>query len=302
MRSIRGRRWIPLALIGAGLSGAACGADDSALDLKPAAEPAPASAAAKSMRLFGELAVGRLGQRYDLGTQSTRRPSIDFTWDGRPAPQWRAVLSDRLDNFHPASSGERSTLNSLREAYVGWQDEEARNAVDVGRVNARYGPAYGFNPTDFLRDGSVRSVSSADPLAQRENRLGTAMVRLQRLWGGGSMSLAVAPKLSDAPSRESFSADWGATNHADRVLAAWSLQPSDRVDIWSSPSVTTPRWTLVKTVKPSVLNAASQVSATFTLPTGATQAVRVTLRRSASAVACPTGGYDDKDDLVFVTR
>ncbi len=190
----------------------------------------------RALRLFGEVAAGRLSQRYGLGTEDTRRASLDLNWDVQPSPQWRAVLSDRLDDVHPVESGSRSTLNSLREAFVGWQGEDGRAGVDLGRVNYRNGPAYGFNPTDYFRDGASRAVTTADPLALRENRLGTAMLRVQRLWQGGSATVALAPKLRDGPSRESFSVDLGATNHADRALLAASLQPSDRSACRPSPS------------------------------------------------------------------
>lgn len=207
----------------------AAAADVDALDLKPSAEPAPAAATRSPVRVFGELAVGRLSQRYGLGTETSRRASIDFNADLKPAAGWRLVLSDRLDDIHPVEPGERSTLNSVREAFVAWQSDDASLGVDLGRVNVRYGPAYGFNPTDYFRDGSSRAVVTADPLALRENRLGTAMLRVQRLWSGGALSVALAPKLRDGPSRDSFSFDWGATNHSDRALLALSLQPSDGV-------------------------------------------------------------------------
>lgn len=205
--------------------------DDAALDLKPEAE-APAGAGQRaSFRAFGEVAIGRLTQRYGLGTEDTRRASLDLAWDVKLGPQWRAVLSDRLDDIHPVEAGGRSTLNSLREAFVGWQGEDGRAAVDLGRVNYRNGPAYGFNPTDYFRDGSSRAVTTADPLTLRENRLGTVMLRGQWLWQGGSATVVLAPKLRDGPSRESFSVDLGATNHVDRALLAVSVQPSDRVGL-----------------------------------------------------------------------
>ena len=205
--------------------------DAAALDLQPAAEPTPSKTDSRSLRLFGEVAAGRLSQRYGLATEDTRRASIDLNWQFKPSPQWRAVISDRLDDIHPVDAGSRSTLNSLREAFVGWQAENGRQAVDLGRLNLRYGPAYGFNPTDYFRDGATRAVTSADPLAQRENRLGTAMLRLQTLWDGGSASVVLAPKLRDGPSDRPFSLDLGATNHSDRALLAVSSRAGDSVSV-----------------------------------------------------------------------
>ena len=205
--------------------------DDAALDLVPAASDTPKKANERALRLFVEVAAGRLSQRYGSATEDARRASIDLNWEYRPSPQWRAVLSDRLDDVHPVDAGSRSTLNSLREAFIGWQDEAGQLAFDLGRVNVRHGPGYGFNPTDYFRDGASRAVTTADPLALRENRLGTAMFRVQRLWNGGNVSLTLAPKLRDGPSNDSFSVDLGATNHADRALLATSLQASDKFSL-----------------------------------------------------------------------
>lgn len=207
----------------------AMAADEAALDLQPAAAAKPAGAERRPIRVVGEFALGRLSQRYDLGTETARRASIDLTVDLKPAQGFRAVFSNRLDDIHPVDPGSRSTLNSVREAYVSWQSEDGQTGIDLGRLNLRFGPAYGFNPTDYFREGSTRAVTSADPLAQRENRLGTAMLRLQRLWAGGGVSVVLAPKLRDAPSRDSFSLDLGATNHSERALVAFSVQPTDRL-------------------------------------------------------------------------
>lgn len=196
----------------------AASSDDAALDLKPA-EPATASPASqRDFKAYVELAGGRLSQRYGLGSEDSRRASLDITWSFKPAAQWRLGFSNRLDDIHPVEAGQRSTLNSLREAYVGWQDESGRWAFDLGRLNVRHGPAYGFNPTDHFRDGASRAVTTADPVALRENRLGTVMLRGQRLWDGGSLAVTLAPKLRNAPSDHPFSLDLGATNHSDRLL------------------------------------------------------------------------------------
>ncbi len=210
-------------------TGAVRAADEDALALE--AEPAAAPKPRADLRTFVELTAGRLAQRYDLGRADVRRASLDLVWDRKLDAQWRAVVSNRLDDMHPVDAGERSTLNSLREAFVGWQDSEGRLALDLGRINYRNGPAYGFNPTDYFRDGSSRAVTSADPLALRENRLGTVMLRGQWLWPSASAGLAIAPKLRDHASGASFSTDLGATNHADRVLLALGAQPSERTSV-----------------------------------------------------------------------
>lgn len=204
--------------------------DDDALSLTAAATPEPAKAKGSGLRVFGELAAGRLSRRDGSGDDA-RRASLDITWQGSLGSGWRAGVSNRLDDMHPVEPGGRSTLNSLREAYAGWQSDGGQLGVDVGRVNLRYGPAYGYNPTDFFREGSARAVTSADPLAQRENRLGTGILRVQQLWDGGSATLALAPKLADAPSDRPFSADFGATNHLHRALLAVSLQAAGNIGL-----------------------------------------------------------------------
>ena len=108
------------AMLGVAHPGATA-SDDAALSLVPQAADSSGGSGPRALRAFGELAVGRLGQRYGLPTEDTRRASLDLTWDGKLAPQWRAVLSNRLDDIHPAGPGGRSTLNSVREAFVGWQ-------------------------------------------------------------------------------------------------------------------------------------------------------------------------------------
>ena len=179
-------------------------------------------------KLSVEGAVGIARQR-DAGMGNLRRASVDFTHSIALAPGWRAAISDRLDYVEPAAFGADAAVNSLREAYVSWQNEGNTTLFEVGRVNLRYGPGYGYNPTDFFRDSALRVVTSTNPLSLRENRLGTFMLRGQYLWTGGSLSAAFAPKLADKPSSEGFSVDLGATNNRDRGLVVLSQQASDRV-------------------------------------------------------------------------
>lgn len=212
------------ALSAAAWQALAAPAEDAALDLQPetpATQRAPQDGAGK-LRMSAEVAFGRLGQRYGLGSEDTRRATFDLAWEAKLGSSWRAGISNRTDDIHPPESGFSSTINSLRELYVGWQGEDGRTLLDAGRLNVRHGPAYGFNPTDYFREGVLRAITSPDPLAQRENRLGTGMLRWQQLWDGGSVSLTLAPKLADEPSRASFGADLGSTNHSNRVLLTLS--------------------------------------------------------------------------------
>ncbi len=193
------------------------------------AQPAEAPAKASPTRIFVEAAAGRISQRYGLSDLDSHRLSLDFSHKARLGYGWRAVLSNRIDNIRPAGGDTPSTLNSLREAYVGWQDEAGTILVEFGRINLRNGTAYGYSPTDIFRDGSLRTVTTADPLAQRENRLGTFMLRGQYIGDFGTISLALAPKLADRPSNDRFSIDAGATNNRNRSLLTFSGKYSDRL-------------------------------------------------------------------------
>ena len=178
---------------------AATDADADALGLESAPEAA-APPAATDTRMYIEGAIGNSSQHYQPNSVGTARASFDFSTTAQMGPGLRAVLSDRVDHLYPAPApGADATVNTLREAYLSWQPESRDTVLEFGRINLRYGPGYGYNPTDFFRDGSLRVVTTADPFALRENRQGSVMLRAQRLWSGGSLSLALSPKLADAP-------------------------------------------------------------------------------------------------------
>jgi hypothetical protein len=201
--------------------------DALALESAPTAQtPATAS----PTRIFFEAAAGQIGQRYGLPDLDTHRLSLDLNHKVSLGQGWRAVLSNRTDQLRPAGVEMPSTLNSLRQAYVGWQDETGSRLIELGRINLRHGTAYGYSPTDIFRDGSLRAVTTADPLAQRENRLGTFMLRTQYIGAAGTVALALAPKLSSQPSNERFSIDAGATNNRHRSLLTFSSKYSDRLN------------------------------------------------------------------------
>ena len=202
--------------------------DNDALALE-SAPAAPAAGKRQPLRLFAELALGRIAQRQGLPAIDSRRASLDMVAGFSLAPGWRATLSDRLDHIIPADSGKGDTLNSLREAFVSWQQDSGGLIIEFGRINLRQGPAYGYNPTDYFRTGALRAATTADPFALRENRLGTVMLRAQRLWADDSVSLALAPKLADGPSDAGASLDLGATNARNRALLSWSHKFSDQL-------------------------------------------------------------------------
>ena len=176
-------------------------------------------------KFFVETAIGTGQRRYLDGHDTLRRVSADFIYSTRLDAQWRFAVSDRVDAIDPHRGA--STVNSLRELYLGWQDGAAIWIVDIGRINLRQGPALGFNPTDFFRDGTVRVSTTVNPLLAREYRMGSVMARVQRLWSDGSLSIAASPKLADGPTDRGFGADLGSTNNRDRALLSLSTQ-------WSS--------------------------------------------------------------------
>ncbi len=225
------RRLVPTLLAAALASAiaahAADDADADALSLESA--PVETVEAAPTSKLFVEGAIGAADRRHGSGSHSIGRASIDFFHAARLAPGLQGVISDRLDAMHPADIGQDPTVNSLREAYLSWQPADSKNIFDLGRINLRHGPAYGYNPTDFFRDYSLRTVTTLNPLSLRENRLGTVVLRGQRLWSGGSVSLALSPKLENRPSSDGMSLDLGATNNRDRALVTLGSQLSERI-------------------------------------------------------------------------
>lgn len=205
----------------------AADAETDALLLESAPEATPE--AARDTRFFLEGMIGNASRRYLPGSRDLWRASLDLSHTARLGSGWRAFISDRLDRIYPTDPGVDSTVNSLREAYLSWQPESGNTVAEIGRVNLRYGPGYGYNPTDFFRDGSLRILTTANPFALRENRLGTVMLRGQRLWTDGALSVAYAPKLADRPSSDGWNLDLGSTNNRDRALIALSTRFSQRV-------------------------------------------------------------------------
>lgn len=201
-----------------------------ALNLESAPSIAPViGQGPRQSKIFVEGAIGNASQRYLPTSRNLGRASFDLSYTAKLGRGLSFVLSDRIDTIHPRD-GLDETVNSLREAYVSWQPEGGSTVLEFGRINLRYGPGYGYNPTDFFRDGSLRALTSADPFALRENRLGTVMFRGQMLWGGGSLSLAYSPKLDSRPSADGWSLDLGSTNNRDRILVALGTEFSQRVN------------------------------------------------------------------------
>ncbi|STQ91648.1 hypothetical protein [Iodobacter fluviatilis] len=159
--------------------------------------------------------------RSDKGSENTQRRSLDFRLDTALTADWRVVLADRLDGFGPGWQEPESKVNTLKEAYLSWQPA-ADMVFDFGRINTRYGVGLGYNPSDFFKEGAVRSVVSVAPASLRENRQGSVMLRGQKLWSGGALTALYSPKLANDPDSDAFSPDWGGSNPRHRYLLALS--------------------------------------------------------------------------------
>lgn len=150
-----------------------------------------------------------------------QRVSLDLQVDKTLGKGWRILLSDQLDLRRQLQPGEHATTNTVKEAYLSWQPD-AGLAVDMGRVNARYGVALGYNPTDYFRTGANRSIVAIDPASLKTRRQGSVMLRGQRVWDDGSLTALFSPKIESEEKDGPFNLDFGATNFDNRWLVAYS--------------------------------------------------------------------------------
>lgn len=154
----------------------------------------------------------------------------------RLALDWRQTLeaernsvtfSNRLELARAEREpwGRERWRNSLRELF--FSQRLGRGLfLDAGRVNARQGVSAGYNPTDPFRAGAVVSRLSEDPAAWRDSRLGTVLVRVQRVSGNVGASFAIAPRLTtrNADARPPWAVGLNRTNRRELALAklSWS--------------------------------------------------------------------------------
>lgn len=90
----------------------------------------------------------------------------------------------------------------------------------------------------------------------------------------------------------------GQTVRIDATVWAWTTPSSDKLDLYYTANAASPSWTFIATLTPTVVGAQT-LSATYTLPVGALQAVRGQFRYSSTVGTCSTGSYNDRDDLIF---
>jgi bacterial leucyl aminopeptidase len=93
----------------------------------------------------------------------------------------------------------------------------------------------------------------------------------------------------------------GKTVKVEARVWAYSSFTSDALDLYYAANANSPSWTFLATLSPTAAGAQT-LSATYTLPTGALQAVRAQFRYQGSASPCTAGNYIDHDDLVFAVE
>ncbi len=127
--------------------------------------------------------LGQLGMRGELplGTNITFKTSMLFNAYARQNDEFNISDDLRLD---------------INEAYVSCQISPTLFA-DTGRINIKNGVANGFNPTDYFKVGSVLVRNTEDISQLRDNRLGALLIRGQKLWDGGSLTLLISPELNN---------------------------------------------------------------------------------------------------------
>jgi len=130
------------------------------------------------------------------------RISLDVRTEVNLTPTLYITFADRLSHIveeHMAPS-EGILQNDLKEIYLTW-NAYGSDYIDLGRVNVKNGVAMGFNPTDYFKKYAVTTRISEDASVLRENRLGTFMIRGQKVWEKGSLTLIAAPEISHEPDK-----------------------------------------------------------------------------------------------------
>jgi len=86
------------------------------------------------------------------------------------------------------------------------------------------------------------------------------------------------------------------------TATVWAYSSTaDTLDLYRAPNASSPVWTLIGSYKPSG-SGVQTITATYTLPTGTTQAIRANFRYQGTASSCSAGAYDDHDDLIFAVQ
>ncbi|HYM03085.1 MAG TPA: hypothetical protein VET85_09080 [Stellaceae bacterium] len=210
--------------------------DQGAPEASPGATPGeaapPSAPAAVRGKYYLEDAPTFTSRRGNLAVPFP--PPAPFDWQNRTSldvtDQWnltgtlQATFSNRFNLLEESDfdfPSRQMVRNDFREGYVTWEPA-AQNYLEAGRINVRNGVALGFNPTDFFKTRTLVDQASLDPSVIREDRLGTFMIRGQRIMDQGSVSISYAPRLYD-PSPLTGAPPPGIGPMLDRTNAAQRL-------------------------------------------------------------------------------
>jgi hypothetical protein len=194
--------------------------DSDALTLLGRGPIQAASVPQRDWRAYLEGAWNISTRPHHAGHLNGKRLSFDFAMNRRLGAGWNVVFANRFDWSKAVEK--KNSVNTFKEAYLGYQPGGKAWSLEAGRINTRFGVALGYNPTDFFRMGTLRSVVSVDPVSLRDNRLGVVMLRGQYLWPKTSLTGIWAPEIGNGPSSATFSPDFGASNAHQRWLVAVS--------------------------------------------------------------------------------
>ena len=238
-------RALAMAVLGL-IAGPAIAQTDPGIDQIPGPAPAPPSPSALvTSHIYAQGDLTLDASRDDLivrlappaASSAVARVFLDTLVTGAISNDVSFTYSGRLNlqaQNGPDIPAREIFRNDLREAYLAWQG--APNLfVQLGRINLKSGVAEGFNPTDYFKTRAVVEAVSADPTVLREDRLGTVMAMGQMIWPRGSLTLALAPKItSDSPpylaaNLPQLDPMFDRTNAHDRALVKVSFQLFDDV-------------------------------------------------------------------------
>lgn len=94
----------------------------------------------------------------------------------------------------------------------------------------------------------------------------------------------------------------GVTARVEATVWAWSSGSSDHLDVFYARDATRPVWERIATLTPAA-GGQARMSTQFTLGSGGPmQAIRGQFRYNGAPTPCFSGGYNDRDDLVFAVE
>lgn len=161
------------------------------------------------------------------GSNDRREPGVSgnprrWSLDLRVKHAWnqgvQAVLAAQRDAYSSDGAIPASTVNTLKEAYLSVKVVD-EHRIDLGRVNVVNGVGLSYNPTDFLRVGSVKAINSVDPASLKRDRQGSSMLRGQWIDSQQAISLALVELPEGLGSAERL--QLGAPGRRQAWLATW---------------------------------------------------------------------------------